>query len=394
MKKVGFIIPWFAENIPGGAEAELRGLVKNLSAFGVAVEVLTTCAEQFQSDWNINFYPEGMDTAEGVPVRRFPVRKRDSKTFDEINNKLMQCIPVSIKEEDIFFREMINSPALYEYIDKHKDEYSLFVFIPYMLGTTYNGCQICPEKSILIPCLHDESYAYMQRLKEVFPLLRGMIFLAKPEYDLADKLYDLSKVDARVLGGGVNTNIAGEPARFRKKYGIKEKFIIYAGRKDVGKNVDTLVKYFFAYKIRNPGNLKLVLLGGGDIFIPHRAKSYIYDLGFVPIQDKYDAYSASLLLCQPSLNESFSIVIMESWLCKRPVLVHANCSVTRHFAQESNGGLYFSDYFEFEGCLNYMQSQPNLADGMGENGRKFVLENFSWDIIVEKYMDFFRQVSV
>jgi len=393
MRKIGFVTPWFAKDIPGGAEAELRGIVKNLSGHGVDVEVITTCVEQFLSDWNRNYYPEGMDIVEGIPVRRFPVRERSIKAFDEINSKLMRNIPVSIEEEDIFFKEMINSPALYEYIGKYKDEYSLFIFTPYMFGTTYYGCQIYPEKSILIPCLHDESYAYMERLKDVFSLLRGMIFYAKPEYDLANSIFDLSKVDTRVLGGGVNTDVTGESERFREKYSIKDKFIIYAGRKDVGKNVDTLIKYFYAYKNRNPGNLKLVLLGGGEFFIPHQAKEFIYDLGFVPIQDKYDAYSASLLLCQPSLNESFSIVIMESWLCNRPILVHANCPVTRHFSQESNGGLYFSDYFEFEGCLNHLQSQPGLADSMGKNGRKFVLENFNWDVIVGKYMEFFRQVS-
>ena len=49
--------------------------------------------------------------------------------------------------------------------------------------------------------------------------------------------------------------------------------------------------------------------------------THLIDLGFVPIQDKYDAYAAAELLCQPSKHESFSYVIMESWLCERPVLV-------------------------------------------------------------------------
>ena len=26
MKKIGFVIPWYGEDIPGGAEMELRGL--------------------------------------------------------------------------------------------------------------------------------------------------------------------------------------------------------------------------------------------------------------------------------------------------------------------------------------------------------------------------------
>jgi len=393
MKKIGFVVPWFADNIPGGAEAALSGIVSHLFASGVDVEVLTTCVKQFSSDWNIDFYPQGPDTAAGVPIRRFPVRKRDYLAFDEVNIKLMSGTPVSIEEEYIFLKEMVNSTALYEYIDKHRDEYSLFVFIPYMFGTTYFGCQICPEKSVLIPCFHDESYAYFKRFKEVFKNQSGMIFLAEPESVLAHELYDLTNVKTAVLGLGVDTNISGDADSFRSKYDINDPFILYAGRKDSGKNVDTLLDYFTAYKRRYPGDLKLVLIGGGEIDIPIRALDDVIDLGFVPTQDKYDAYAASLLLCQPSTNESFSIVIMESWLCGRPVLVHDQCAVTKSFAIESNGGLYFSDYPEFEGCLNHLISNPEITNTMGSLGRKFVLENYDWDVLTNKYVEFFEQVS-
>ena len=111
------------------------------------------------------------------------------------------------------------------------------------------------------------------------------------------------------------------------------------------------------------------------------------------IRDRYNAMAAAELLCQPSHNESFSLVIMESWLCGRPVLVHAKCAVTRDFARRSNGGLYFKDYFEFEGCVQYLLSHPEAAKTMGENGGQFVRENFDWDVIVEKYKTFFQKLT-
>jgi len=393
MKKIGFIIPWYGENIPGGAEAALRGITSHLITSGIDVEVLTTCVEKFLSDWNCNYYPEGTDIVAGVPVRRFPVCESDADVFHRVNHKLMQNKEISLDEEDTFLKEMINCPTLYEYLDKNKDEYALYVFIPYMFNTSYYGAQICPEKSILIPCLHDESYAHLKRYKEVYSKLRGMIFLAKPEYDLANKLYELSSTDTSTIGSGLDTEISGEPERFRNKYSIVGDFILYAGRKDVGKNVDTLLGYFYMYSTRNPGKLKLVLIGGDELHIPEQARENVIDLSFIPIQDKYDAYSAALCLCQPSLNESFSIVIMESWLCGRPILVHERCPVTKSFAQESKGGLYFSDYHEFEGCLDYYLSNKEKASYMGILGREFVIKNFSWDVITGKYIDFFRQVS-
>ena len=158
------------------------------------------------------------------------------------------------------------------------------------------------------------------------------------------------------------------------------------------KNVDTLVKYFAEYKKRNSSDLKLVLIGGGKIEIPQAMKGEILDLGFLPLQDKVDAYGASTFLCQPSKMESFSLVIMESWLGRRPVLVYEGCEVTTHFAKCSHGGLYFANFFDFEGCVNYFMQNPVIANQMGEKGRRFVLENFSWEVIVNKFCAFMENL--
>lgn len=392
MKKIGFVTPWYGEKIPGGAEMELRGLVEHFSAAGVDLEVLTTCVKEFASDWNVDYHKAGLDEVRGIPVRRFKVRKRDIQAFDTVNYKLMNRISISPMEEQIYIREMINSIDLYDYIATHKNEYALFVYIPYMFGPTYYGCLTCPEKSVVIPCLHDESYAYLCIFKDVFSKVAGMIYLAQPEYDLANRLYDMTNVRQAVLGAGVETDIICEGAHFREKYQLKEPFILYAGRKDFGKNVHVLIRYFCEYKKWHDTNLKLVLIGGGIIDVPSEMKHCILDLGYVDMQDKYDAYGAATLLCQPSSHESFSLVIMESWLCHRPVLVSEQCEVTKHFAIDSHAGLYFNDYFDFEGCVDYYMENPEIAAIMGENGREYVIEHFSWDVIMERYMEFFKSI--
>ena len=394
MKKVAFVTPWFGEKIPGGAEMELRGIVAHLSETGLNIEILSTCVKDFSSNWNENYYQEGVTEELGVIVRRFAVRKRDTASFDAVNYKLMNNIQITSEEEDTYFREMINSPNLYKYMEENKEEYSLFIFIPYMFGTTYYGCQICPEKSILIPCLHDESYAYMEKFKNVFSNVGGMIFHARPEQWLAEKLYNLNNINYGTLGEGIDTELIYNKNKFREKFGINSPFILYAGRKDAGKNVDTLLKYFAEYKKRNKKNdLKLVLIGGGKISFPESAKEDIIDLGFVDAEDKYNACAAAELLCQPSHNESFSLVIMESWLCERPVIVSDHCEVTKNFVRETKGGLYFKDYFEFESAVNYIVNNTEKADLMGKNGKEYVMSNFKWDVIVKKYIDFFEEVA-
>ena len=247
MKKIGFVIPWYADAIPGGAEMELREVSSHLHYAGVAVEILTTCVKEFGSDWSVNYYKEGEDsTANGITIRRFKVRKRDNAAFDAVNAKLMAKTPITPEEEETFLREMVNSPDLYAYMSEHVDDYSLFVFIPYMFGTTYYGAQVCPYKSVLIPCFHDEAYAYIGKFKELFPKTVGMVFNARPEAELAERLYGFSQSGTKtiVMGIGMDTDIVPDPAAFREKFKVKEPFILYAGRKDEGKNVHTLVKYY------------------------------------------------------------------------------------------------------------------------------------------------------
>lgn len=396
MKPIAFVTPWFGMNIPGGAEEETRELAKHLSAAGMDIEILTTCVREFNSDWNINFYKEGEYRECGLLVRRFRADHRNTQAFSDVNAKLMRNLPVTPDEEEIFVTNMINSSSLYAYMEKNKEMYSAFVFIPYMFGTTYYGCQICPEKSVLIPCFHDESYFYMERFKEAFSRVAGLVYNAAPEKDLTVANYPLhSDIKQIVMGIGMNTDQTGDAQGFRSKFNIVNPFIMYAGRKDKGKNIDTLLQYFAEFKRRKPEHekLDLVLIGGGSVEIPDSIKDDVKDLGFVDKQDKYDAYAAAEVLCQPSQHESFSFVIMESWLAGRPVLVADQCAVTRNFCMESNGGLWFRDYFEFEETLDYLLTNSEDAAIMGRNGGEYVRNHFSWDIIVNKYLNFFREID-
>ena len=295
--KLAFVTPWYG-NIPGGAESECRRTVENLQKHGIEVEILTTCVKEFLSDWSTDFYEEGIYNLNGVSIHRFSVRKRDTAHFDQINYKLMRGLEISPEEEKTFMREMVNSPNLYSYIAEHGADYDYFLFIPYMFGTTYYGSCIHPEKSVIIPCLHDESYAYLNIYKTMFENVKGIIFHASPEKILANHLYNLNNRQT-VLGEGIDMDFVYNPDRFREKYGMKTDFILYAGRKEAGKNVPLLIDFFARYKKHRKNELKLVLIGSGTIEIPSENRNDIIDLGFVPLQDKYDAYSAATFLCHP-----------------------------------------------------------------------------------------------
>jgi glycosyltransferase involved in cell wall biosynthesis len=264
-----------------------------------------------------------------------------------------------------------------------------------MYGQTYNGSRECPEKALLIPCLHDESYAYMGLVKNCIEGFKGVIFLAKPEADLANRLYNLHSIKTAVLGAGIDSDWIDQcdPERFRKKYTIHDDFILYAGRKDEGKKIDELVNFFKEYKsVRSFSTLKLVLIGGGEMAVDPSWRNEIIDLGFVSPEDKHDAFSAASIFCNPSRFESFSIVIMESWLAKRPVIVSGHCAVTTQFCRETNGGFSYLNFYEFEEYVDRLLANPDMAAAMGKNGFEYVMRHFTHKAIAEKYLRFIEDV--
>ena len=132
MKKVGFVIPWYGDTIPGGAEADMRGLAKNMVKRGYEVEILSTCVKEFSAKWTENYHKPGVTTEGGLTVRRFPVDKTDAAKFGVVNRKLMMGQHIlSASDEKDFVDQMINSSAMYSYIAEQKDNYAAFAFIPY-----------------------------------------------------------------------------------------------------------------------------------------------------------------------------------------------------------------------------------------------------------------------
>ncbi|MCA9936315.1 MAG: glycosyltransferase family 4 protein [Ardenticatenaceae bacterium] len=390
--KIAFVTPWYGPDIPGGAEAEARQIIAHLHNAGYEVEVLTTCIRDFFAPWEKNYHKPGVEIVQGIPVYRFAVTPRDKIAFDSVNQKLMLGKRVTLAEEEIFANEMFRSPDLLNYIQSHCQDY-LFFFIPYVFPSTYFGSQICPQHSIIIPCLHNEAYAYMELFQSVISNVNTLVFNVPSEQALAEKIYGPRQgQQRRVIGLGVNTDFVGDAARFRQKHRLNEPFMLYAGRRAAGKNVPLLLRYWAQYAQENHRDAKLVLIGPGEVPIPPTAVPHIVDLGFVPQQDKYDAYAAADVFCMPSVNESFSIVTMEAWLAETPVLVHGRCQVTRDHCRFSNGGLYFNNYPEFAHTLDYLFTHPAEARQMGRNGRAYVLQNYQWPDIIAKYTQIITRI--
>ncbi len=379
-----FVVPRYGEEVVGGAEDLARRTAEELARRGYRVTALTTRALDHHT-WRPH-YPPGSSELKGVEVIRFDA---ESRVGDPRLARALAAISAGelLPESDQlrWLEGVVTSRSLMEHLETGSGAYSHLIFLPYLFGTTYFGSRIHPGRSYIVPCLHDEPYARQSLVIEMLKSVRGLLFNSPGERRFASRL--LGRQDPGPVVGMGFRSPGGDPAAFRDRVPVRGDFVLYAGRREQGKNTPLLVDYFNRFALQNPGRASLVLLGAGEVRVPPGSAPVIVDAGRVSERHKWDAYAAASVFCQPSVNESLSIVLLESWLAGTPALVNRGCEVTAEHAALSGGGLAFSTYPEFAESLLALLEDPALAAAMGGRGRRYVEERYNWDSVIERLLD-------
>jgi glycosyltransferase involved in cell wall biosynthesis len=372
------VVPRYGLDAVGGAENQSQGFAEEMARRGHRVELWTTCARDHFT-WE-NEYPSGRSELNGVIVRRFPITSRDAERQRRIETKIVTSGRLSREEQYGWLESAAHSSPLYQYIAQQAARFDAVVILPYASPLAHYAAWAAPQKTIFWPCLHDEPYAYMEPAHLLLENVWGVMFNSPEEGSLALKKLKIRPRQSAVLGEGVllpdlpEIKANGRPAR--------SPYLVYVGRLEGGKNLQLLYNYMKRYA-ENGGQVKLVVMGRGPLEPPqHPAFDF---RGFVSDEEKAAVCASALALCQPSLNESFSLVIMESWLAGRPVLVPEECDVTREHVRRSKGGLWFYSADEFGAALDWLAGHPDLAARMGQNGRRYVLQNYTWTAVAERF---------
>jgi glycosyltransferase involved in cell wall biosynthesis len=391
--KITFVTPWYG-NFAGGAEVATRTLAEQLSNRGFDVQVLTTCCRSPFDSWWQDTLREGSEKINGVIVRRFPVTNKGEDLYHEVNHRIIHKLDVNEKLQRQFVENSINSEALIKYA-KANTQGHIVIGLPYTQGLIYSLVQALDGRASIIPCFHDEPQFQWITTTEMLALSRNIYFLTEEEKILSIQYYGQSigrrLVESAVIGVGVELpididnelSISSKAKDIKVRYAIQDNFFVYVGRKDVGKNIFTLVNYFQKYRM-NGGQATLVFLGGGDVDLIPVEKGFL-DLGFVSEIDKYLIMSQALGLINLSQNESFSLVLMEAWLCEIPVIVHQDGQVTASHCRKSQGGISIGSCEEFEAALKIV-SRKETNKVLGKSGKRYVQSNYSWDSVLNNFL--------
>ena len=390
-KRIAFVVQRYGQEVMGGSELHCRQVAEMLVREGYDCTVYTTTAKDYIT-WK-NEYDPGETIYNGVVIRRYPVdRERDIKEFNEYSDWIF-FNPHS-PEDELKWMDMQGpcSPRLVEALCERSGEHDLIIFFTYLYYNTYWGLKRTGGRKALVPTAHDEPALGLDLMKDVFSAPEAFIFNTLAEKQMLEQRFSFEGKYSDIVGVGVDIPEDFVDTKIPFSYGLISPYIMYAGRIEPGKGCQELFDYFGRFSQDNP-DVVLALIGKKLMDLP--AHPNIRYLGFIPAEHKNALMAAAAVTVHPSPYESLCMAALESMAVKTPILVREGTEPLKQHTLLGHSGLFFSNYGEFAETLALFLSNSDLRGSMGINGRKYVVDNYSWPVIKDKYnrvIDFLLQL--
>ncbi|MFY9724429.1 MAG: glycosyltransferase family 4 protein [Bryobacteraceae bacterium] len=214
-------------------------------------------------------------------------------------------------------------------------------------------------------------------------------------------MYEVPDWKISTIYNGVNVrNYDGwiEPAELKRWYGIGpvDPTVLFCGRMVYQKGPDLLVETIPSILKFYPG-AKFVFAGDGDMrpSVERRAHQLgvAHATRFLGLQANgslANLYKACDVVCVPSRNEPFGIVILESWSAGKPVVCTRNGGPEEFVWHNVNGLKVYANPDSIAWGLGTLFTNFEWARWMGRNGRVTAENAFTWDAIAEQTLAVYR----
>lgn len=403
-KRIAFVVTRYGKDINGGTEQHCRMLAERLVPY-YNVEVLTTCAQDCTKGGNE--YSEGEEIINEVFVKRFKVAPihpeshnyyvRKSKWNRRLRKHLYQLRLLRFfasiwpiwklereKELKVMKSYVFYSSDLFVYLKENQHDYKAIIPINISYPLAYYASLCIPDKIILIPTMHYESSTFRSIYTEVFTKVAYIGFNTDAEQKLAEGIFSKTQMAPHgIISVGIDDASDADWEKTKKKYNLPNDYLLFVGRIDKGK-LNHVINYFLAYKAKYVNsNLNFVLVGG--LFsTPTHHPNIIYT-GFVDENEKYSIIQHAKVLINPSKFESLSLILLEGMSRGKAMLVNGRCPVLKEHCNKSQGAaLYYLSKRDFISKLYRLESSEELRLQMGRKGKIYVMQNYSWGLIIER----------
>ncbi len=284
----------------------------------------------------------------------------------------------------------------------------------------------------LVFTLHffENFYSYMNHFAqdEKEPLIVGDASL-KALLQLSDKIicvthfgkevliniYKIPPIKIKLIYNGIGRSDfkhASDIKKLKEKYGLlaKDRIILFAGRLQSSKGVETLIKTFLTIKNRFPST-KLVIVGSGEYdkykSLAHECIGRIIFTGHLPKSMLLDFYEFSEIGVIPSQYEQCSYVALEMMRSSLPIII-SNVPGLNELIVNNVSGLIcntkahtsipcalMTDAEDLANKMEFLLKNKKIAKKFAFNGelelnKKFSLENMG-DLTYQLYTELFKK---
>jgi mannosylfructose-phosphate synthase len=254
----------------------------------------------------------------------------------------------------------------------------------------------------------EEKYRFEQRIKEelkVFQAVNGQTATTEAQLQIMKSLYNFHSDNTVIIPPGVDIE-AFHPGKNPDHSPRPANYIFCLSRIDENKGHEALLEAFDSVRTRLP-DIHLVIGGGSPNPKPREEKllrklestinekgmrDRVHLIGYIPDEKMQPFYQQARLFVLPSTFEPFGMTALEAMACGTPSIVSTFAGVSEFLSDHADSIIVDpKESEEFTSAILELLNNKRLAGRIAKEGLKHVRENFSWDAIAEKHVQFYER---
>src|SRR2546423_6133948 len=162
-------------------------------------------------------------------------------------------------------------------------------------------------------------------------------------------------------------------------------YFLFVGSLEKLKGVQDLIRVFTSYR-----NAELLIVGSGNYASSLREQAqelkHVRFLGSVHSSEITELYRGAIAVLVPSLcYETFGLIAAEAFAHGTPVIARRIGALTE-MIEHSGGGRLFDTLEQCRCEMEWLRTEPGLRDQLGTRGRNAVVENWTADVHLARYL--------
>ena len=257
----------------------------------------------------------------------------------------------------------------------------------------------------------EKKFNFKHRIAEemrIFKAVNGQTLTTEVQYEKLKELYGYDADNIEIIAPGVDIERYRLPTEedLKIETNTPEKYIFCLSRIDTNKGHDLLLNAFALVKDKIT-DVDLVIGGGSpnpkprelgvfakmdEIIEKNNMQDRVSKIGYVADEMMAPLYQKAQLFVLPSLFEPFGMTTQEAMACGKAVIASKFGGIRNVITNGLNGLLVdAANAEEFADALYDLLSDDEKRNAMGLAARKLIEEEYSWDAIADKFLNFYKK---